>query len=413
MTSKKRHRRAHLKVPSAAHKDRERDLDTIRQLNEAYEHGQDLPRLRKLAAVRGLVNSELRGRLWVTLSGADPAAVAPDAYASASAGPHRDRSVVEVDVARSLWGLLPRGAGDEERSERRAALARLLNAVVVHHGGDVHYYQGLHDVASVLLLVAGERAAFAILCRLAKGALRDATRSTLDPVLELLGLMGPVLQAADPELASLCEEVGLPPYYALSWFITWFAHDVTGGLPDAARLFDLFLAVHPLMPLYVGAAAMRSQRGALLAAGAGDGGMPALHSALTRLDVTRALGADALACEALQLYRKLSPEQILSRRSIRIQMAVAPRAYKDSEGMWRVPEPSRGALSADGRAGQPPQWRQLQQALSKLLLPLPGGGGKAPPAAVLLSLGLYTAMAAAAWAVIRLQEVGGGGLGWG
>jgi hypothetical protein len=54
--------------------------------------------------------------------------------------------------------------------------------------------QGLHDVASVLLLVAGERAAFAILCRLTTGALRDATRPTLDPVLELLGLMEPVMQ---------------------------------------------------------------------------------------------------------------------------------------------------------------------------------------------------------------------------
>jgi hypothetical protein len=54
--------------------------------------------------------------------------------------------------------------------------------------------QGLHDVASVLLLIAGERAAFSILCRLATGALRDATRPTLDPVLELLGLMGPVLE---------------------------------------------------------------------------------------------------------------------------------------------------------------------------------------------------------------------------
>jgi len=57
-------------------------------------------------------------------------------------------------------------------------------------------------------------------------ALRDATRPSLDPVIELLGLMGPIVEAADPELASLLHKQGLPPFYALSWFITWFSHDL-------------------------------------------------------------------------------------------------------------------------------------------------------------------------------------------
>lgn len=90
----------------------------------------------------------------------------------------------------------------------------------------MHYYQGLHDVASVLLLVAGEPAAFDMLCRLSTGHLRDATRSSLDPVIELLGLMGPIVAAADEELASFLVKQGLPPFYALSWFITWFSHDL-------------------------------------------------------------------------------------------------------------------------------------------------------------------------------------------
>lgn len=194
-----------------------------------------------------------------------------------------------MDVERSLYtfaGFLD----DQERSARRQELERLLNAVVVKHegmraglrglpymgargarhtqyqavtleanrrwelcagsccqaacalltpggslaacmlsvccAGTVHYYQGLHDVASVLLLVAGEPAAFDILCHLATGHLRDATRSSLDPVIELLGLMGPIVAAADPELASYLAKQGLPPFYALSWFITWFSHDL-------------------------------------------------------------------------------------------------------------------------------------------------------------------------------------------
>lgn len=103
-----------------------------------------------------------------------------------------------------------------------------MHAPGVHcPAGNVHYYQGLHDVASVLLLVAGEPAAFDMLCQLSTGHLRDATRSSLDPVIELLGLMGPIVAAADEELANFLSKQGLPPFYALSWFITWFSHDLS------------------------------------------------------------------------------------------------------------------------------------------------------------------------------------------
>jgi hypothetical protein len=55
----------------------------------------------------------------------------------------------------------------------------------------------------------------------------------------------------------------------------------------------LFLATHPLMPLYVGAAAMHSQRQQLLAAEE----MPILHSKLVNLCVTKMATADQLAIQ--------------------------------------------------------------------------------------------------------------------
>lgn len=64
-------------------------------------------------------------------------------------------------------------------------------------------------------------------------------------------------------------------------------------LPQVCRLFDLFLATHPLMPLYVGAAAMHSQRQQLLAAEE----MPMLHSKLVNLSVTKMATADQLAIQ--------------------------------------------------------------------------------------------------------------------
>jgi hypothetical protein len=64
-------------------------------------------------------------------------------------------------------------------------------------------------------------------------------------------------------------------------------------LLQVCRLFDLFLATHPLMPLYVGAVAMHSQRSQLLAAEE----MPMLHSRLVNLAITKRATADELAMQ--------------------------------------------------------------------------------------------------------------------
>ena len=80
-------------------------------------------------------------------------------------------------------------------------------------------------------------------------------------VVELLSLLFPLLRRLDAPLAAHLEEAGLgegPPIFALAWLITWFAHGVS-ALPTAARLFDAFLASHPLLPLYAAAAAMKAR----------------------------------------------------------------------------------------------------------------------------------------------------------
>ena len=54
-------------------------------------------------------------------------------------------------------------------------------------------------------------------------------------------------------------ETGGGAIWGMSWLLTWFSH-TTPGLPQSARLFDLFMASHPLMPLYVGAVAVQASR---------------------------------------------------------------------------------------------------------------------------------------------------------
>lgn len=109
--------------------------------------------------------------------------------------------------------------------------------------------QGLHEIAGVLMLEVGENVAVQLLARLVTTHLRDCTRHSLDAVIESLHLLYPVVRETDPELARHLIAAGLPPFFALSWIITWFAHHVPPK--DAARLFDLFIASHPLMPMYL------------------------------------------------------------------------------------------------------------------------------------------------------------------
>ena len=60
----------------------------------------------------------------------------------------------------------------------------------------------------------------------------------------------------DPCLLFFClfstrSEVG--QVFALSWLITWYGH-VLKDFSTIVRLYDFFLATHPLMPVYFGAA---------------------------------------------------------------------------------------------------------------------------------------------------------------
>lgn len=73
----------------------------------------------------------------------------------------------------------------------------------------------------------------------------------------LVSFSGPMfLFQSDPELHRHIEGSGIPPFFALSWFITWFAHNVP-ELVQISRIFDALVASHPLMPLYLSAAVMQ------------------------------------------------------------------------------------------------------------------------------------------------------------
>ena len=335
---------------------------------DAALRARDVHALHALAFTSGFGSKRLD--CWAVLLGVDLNALAPlDVASAASDSVHRDKSTVDKDVARSLW----RFADGRTRKRRRACLRRVLNATF---DDDVCYYQGFHDVAEVVLGVCGfERPHVAVaLCRaLARTRFADATRASFEAVALSLRLVVPLVFAGDAALGAALFagpdeswELLREPLWALSWVITWFAHDVE----DGGALLDLWdrllagSALEPCYPLYVAAALVLERRGELLdAAAAADHAAP-LHAALARLSRTPA-DWRAVAGRASALLKATPPPDAIKRvprgelRAALAPLEVAVRAGDDRARFFsfrRRPAAAAAALlrTTGGRLPPPP-----------------------------------------------------------
>jgi hypothetical protein len=70
----------------------------------------------------------------------------------------------------------------------------VLDGALGGNAGGTFYYQGLHDVAAVLLFVCGELPAYRLLRVLTGCHLRDCTRPDLAAATETLRLLYPMLE---------------------------------------------------------------------------------------------------------------------------------------------------------------------------------------------------------------------------
>lgn len=258
--------------------------DCLRAMNHV-----DLWELRELALSEGgLLQAQYRQQAWPKLVGLTNDDFVPDLVLSNShaESPVSKRSMDENDAKWNYVGssetkleekpemmeasvdLIRRDAGrsvifrynnyayDNESitppcaSER---LAQVLENVVRHGNASLHYYQGLHDIAGVILHNMDYQVdpTTQILRRISHSHLRDAMRENFSNIdWFLCVLLPPLVEKVDPyvhyalqmaqvELATIC----------LPWMITWFTHDIHHP-ETAGRLIDAFLSGHPLMPIY-------------------------------------------------------------------------------------------------------------------------------------------------------------------
>ncbi|EKM58169.1 uncharacterized protein PHACADRAFT_182539 [Phanerochaete carnosa HHB-10118-sp] len=170
--------------------------------------------------------------------------------------PHQDERQVQLDTDRSFV-LYPVGDMDERR--RRQNELHGLIVEVFRRRRRLSYFQGYHDIVSVLYLTLPRELQLPAAEKLSLQRLRDAMGSGLEPVIGLLRALQRVLQEADSEYARMLENATPLPYFALSNLLTLFSHDMP-TLPLIQHVFDYLLARPPVAIVYLAAAVLLSRK---------------------------------------------------------------------------------------------------------------------------------------------------------
>lgn len=123
----------------------------------------------------------------------------------------------------------------------------------------LNYFQGYHDIISVLFLTLPPDLQLACAEKLSLHRVRDSMGSTLEPVLGLLRVTKNLLRLADTEYADILEQTFPLPFHALSNLLTLFSHDMP-TLPLIQHVFDYLLCRPPIAVVYLATAVILSRK---------------------------------------------------------------------------------------------------------------------------------------------------------
>ena len=222
--------------------------------------------------------------------------------------PHRDDSQVKCDVDRSLWSFRHAAAWtDRYREHRRTALSNIIMAILCRNN-TLYYFQGFHDLVSVFLLVLEEdHLAFAVAEAVSLYFIRDCMQVDFVTISKLTPLLFNIVLAADKGLHTFLKRSGIEPFFAISWIITWFAHDIK-DIGAIARLYDVMLCSPPSYSLYLAAAYLLHLRDAILQE---DCDFATLHNFLVHAPENVGVPVEALLPVADRLLAMLPPDRLV------------------------------------------------------------------------------------------------------
>jgi len=313
-------------------KRRERERK-ITEIETALRIG-DLVALRKLAAEEyGLVEDRLRRTCWPLLLQIDSNNYPPLGNRQ-QLRQSRHAGQVKLDVDRSIKRF-PEKMPEAQRLILQEQLMDLI-LWVLEQEDDLHYYQGYHDICVTVLQVCGARLGQVIARELSRRHLRDFMCPTMDQTTMLLQFIMPILKEEDPELHEFLIESDVGTIFALSWLITWYGH-VISEHKYVVRLFDFFVATHPLMPLYIAAAMVLHCGDDVLDQ---ECDMPTVHHHLTNLPQTIdfASNLQKIMDSASLLFRKHPPSYLAGKNKSYERCSILSE-FRDLEPSTRLIAP--------------------------------------------------------------------------
>lgn len=101
-----------------------------------------------------------------------------------------------------------------------------------------------------LLVVEDDKLAFALSDAVSATFLSDYMGKDFNIISRFMRILLVLIKLADKELYNFLSAARMEPFFAISWLITWFAHDVK-SLDLTARIFDALLASHPMYIYYL------------------------------------------------------------------------------------------------------------------------------------------------------------------
>ncbi|KEQ83907.1 hypothetical protein M438DRAFT_346002 [Aureobasidium pullulans EXF-150] len=248
----------------------------------------------------GLIEDHVRRVAWPVLLGASEQK--PDQTVNWQALPvHRDEEQVKLDVHRAFV-YYPTGESENQIEGRKHELSNLITGLLRQHPC-LHYFQGFHDIAQVLLLVLGANQAAPLLARLSLLRIRDYMLPTFSASESHVQLLPAIVYATDPKL---CQHLsGLQPYFAIAATLTLYAHDIEeyGGI---SRLFDFLLAHEAVVSVYMYATIIMLRKDELLELGSDEEDM--MYAILSKLP--KPLDIESLITRTTLLYSQHPPETL-------------------------------------------------------------------------------------------------------
>ena len=154
----------------------------------------------------------------------------------------------------SLWNYIQNESWSEDyRNQRRIELTNIILAILINYD-HLNYFQGFHDVVAVFLQVfVNDKLAYALTEHVCLNYFTECMLPDFKIVALSIEQLTNLIKVGDRELYEHLWCAGVQPFFAFSWIITWFSHDLK-DLDSVSRVFDVMLSSPPCFSLYLAAA---------------------------------------------------------------------------------------------------------------------------------------------------------------